>query len=70
MIEIDEGVGGPDCFAQLIARDHLTGIPQQGSENLKRLFLKSDASAVFAQLSRGQINFKNAKSQKPGFAVG
>ena len=70
VIEIDEGVGGPDFFAQLVARDHLTGILQQGSENLKRLFQKPDASAVLAQLSGGEVDFKNAKSQKPGFAVG
>ena len=70
MIEIDEGIGRPDCFAQVFARDHLTGILQQGSEHLKRLFLKPDTSAVFAQLSGGQVDLKDAKAQKPGFAAG
>ena len=70
VIEIDESIGGPDFFAQVVARDHLTGILQQGSENLKRLFLKPYASAVFAQLSGGQVDFKNAKAQEAGSAVG
>src|SRR5208282_3554847 len=61
VIEIDEGVGRPDFFAQVVAGDNLTGILQQGSEDLKGLFLKPDASAVLAQLSGVQINFKNAK---------
>ncbi len=70
MIEGDEGVGGPDLFAQVVSRDDLACILQQRREHLKRLFLKPDASAVFAQLSSGQVDFKNAKAQKPGFAVG
>jgi hypothetical protein len=37
---------------------------------LKRLFLKPDTSAVFAQLSGGQVDLKDAKAQKPGFAAG
>ena len=70
MIEIDEGISGPDLFAQIFSRHDLTGILQQGGEDLKRLFLKPDASAVFAQLSGSQVDFKNAKAHKPGFAVG
>ncbi len=40
VIEIDKGVGRPDLFAQLIARDHFTGILEQRREDLKRLLLK------------------------------
>jgi hypothetical protein len=39
VVEIDEGIGGPDCFAQIITGDDLAGIPQQRAEDLKRLFL-------------------------------
>jgi hypothetical protein len=70
VIEIDKGVGRPDFFPQLVAGDDLAGILQQRREDLKGLFLEPDASAVFAQLSGSQVNFKNAKAQKPGFAVG
>ena len=70
MIEIDEGIGRPDCFAQVVARDDLTCVLQERGEDLKRLFLQPDASPVLAQLSSGQVGFKNAKSQKRGFAVG
>jgi len=70
VIEINESIGGPDFFAQIVAGDNLTGVLQQGSEHLKRLFLEPDASPVLAQLSGGQVDFKNTESQKPGFAVG
>src|SRR5208337_5555704 len=70
VIEVDEGVGRPNLCAQLVPRHDLAGILQQGAEDLKRLFLKSDTGAVLAQFSGDQIDLKNAKAQKPGFLVG
>ena len=70
MIEINDGIGRPDRFAQVVARDDLTCVLQERGEDLKRLFLQPDASPVLAQFSGGQVRFKNAKSQKRGLAVG
>src|SRR6266852_7042080 len=53
VIEIDEGISGPDPYAQIFSRHDLTVILQQGAEDLKRLLLKPDASAVFSPLSDG-----------------
>ena len=70
MIEIDEGVGGPDFRAQLVTGYDLARIPQERTEDLKGLLLKANAGAVFAQFSRGEVGFKDAEAQKAGFAVG
>jgi hypothetical protein len=70
MIEIDEGIGRPDCFAQVVARDDLTCVLQERGQDLKRLFLQPDASPILAQLSGGQVRLKNAKSQKRGLTTG
>jgi hypothetical protein len=34
------------------------------------LFLQTQASAIFAELSRREVNLKDAKPQKPGLAAG
>ena len=70
MIEIDERVGGPDLLAKLFAGHDLSGTFQQNGENLEGLLLKPDAGAILAQLAGVEVHFENAKSHRPGLAIG
>lgn len=51
VLEVDEGVGGPQTVAQLAARDQIAGTLDQGDQQLYRLIGKADARAGPSQLA-------------------
>ncbi len=61
IVEIHEGVGGPEFLAQIVAGDDLAGIFQQHRENLERLVLKANLQAAFAQFAGGEVRLKNSE---------
>jgi hypothetical protein len=65
MIEVDEGVGGPEPALQLVPGHYLAGTFQQHGKNLERLFLQSDPGPVTFQLSSLEIYFEDAKLDYP-----
>jgi hypothetical protein len=51
VLEIDEGVAGPDGLPKIFAANHHAGSFYQSPQNLKRLLLNPDSDAVLAELS-------------------
>jgi hypothetical protein len=65
VIEIHEGVSGPQRLAKLLSGDDVAGALNQRGQNLQGLVLESDADTVLVQLSRPKIHFKIAKADSP-----
>src|SRR5262249_39948928 len=68
VIEIDEGVGGPEFVAQLLAGNDFTGMFQKHDQDLEGLFLEPDLRAMLTQFTGPQIDLKRAKANalQPG----
>src|SRR5258708_36227251 len=58
VIKINERVVRPELLAEFIACDHVAGTFQQHGQNLKRLILQPDSSAVLEEFSCAEIDFK------------
>jgi hypothetical protein len=69
VVEIHEGVGGPQTVAKLFPGHGLTRPFEQHRQKLKRLLLQSYRHAMFAQLAGSQINLEDAELQ-PGWSAG
>jgi hypothetical protein len=52
VIEVNEGVAGPEAMLKLLASDHLSPVFQKDGEDLTRLFLELDTDPVLMQLTR------------------
>jgi hypothetical protein len=61
VIEIHEGVSGPQFLAHLLASDQVTAALQQEDEHLKRLFLEPKLRAVLAKLSGRVVELKHSE---------
>jgi hypothetical protein len=61
VIEIYEGVGGPEAVAQLLASDDVTGPLQKLGQNLKRLLLQLDFPSLTPQFAGTQIQFEDTE---------
>jgi len=70
VIEVDEGVGGPDFLAQVFTRNDTSSVFEQGGENLKGLLLQPEAPAILTKFPGSQINLKHAEAEQLCFAVG
>ena len=66
VVEIDEGVGGPNLGTKLIPGDNFGRALHQGSENLKRLLLQPEARTRFAQFARFQVELEDPEAQDRG----
>lgn len=62
-VEVDIGAFGPEPLLQILAGDDLSWTFQQESEYLERLLLKRHGHATLADLSRSEVNLKDAESQ-------
>src|SRR6187200_2953714 len=51
VVEIDEGVGGPQAVTKLFPRNDVARAFEQHRQNLKRLLLKSEPHALLPQLA-------------------
>src|SRR6202007_2784559 len=59
VIEINEGIGGPNILAQVFARNDPARLFQQNPKNLERLLLQADpGSVLLAQFSGLRVQFK------------
>ena len=65
MVEIHEGVRGPEFFLKFLACYDVAVALKQHHQDFKRLFLKPDSQAMFPQLARLEIEFENSKSEWP-----
>ena len=65
LIELDEGIRGPERLLQLFARDHFTRSVEQQGQNLKRLILEHHLPAPLVQLRCRKIDFEQAEANFP-----
>jgi hypothetical protein len=61
MVEINECVRRPEFFLKFLASYDLAGMLKQHRQDLERLLLKANHSAVLAQFSGTKIQFKDSK---------
>jgi hypothetical protein len=48
VVEVDEGIVGPQALAELLTSDELARMLEQHREHLQRLLLQADARARFS----------------------
>ncbi len=65
MLEVDEGIGGPQALLKLFASDHFAGLFEQNGEDLERAVLELDANAGFANFASRQIDLEGAEPYNP-----
>lgn len=65
MLEVDEGVGGPQLLGDLFARDQFAGVVQQHAQDLKWLGIKPDPYTLAAKLSGYGVSLKNSEAIAP-----
>jgi hypothetical protein len=55
VVEVHEGILGPETLAKLFPRDHLPWLRQQHSQYPERLLLDLDLVAALVKLARAQV---------------
>ena len=63
VVEVYEGVGGPERGPQITARDQLTGGREQECQYLDRLALQAHLHASFPQLLRLKIQLEDVEAE-------
>ena len=66
VVEVHDGVVTPQPLPHLFAGHQFAGPVQQHHQHLEGLRVQLDADAVFAQLSRGFVEFERAKAKHAG----
>jgi hypothetical protein len=62
VIEIHEGIGGPQLLPQFLARHRLAGTLQQQAKDLEGLLLNLDPESVFAQVAGAQVGLERSEA--------
>jgi hypothetical protein len=62
MIELDNGVVGPQALPNLLARDDFAGGFEKHSEDLERLLLEPNPATFFAQFASPKVQLKRAET--------
>jgi len=63
-LKVNKCIGGPKFSVKLFARNQFARSFQQTHQNLKRLPLQPDLSALLLQLARTQVQLKNTESDQ------
>ncbi len=66
VLEIDEGVFGPQAFLELLAGDDEAGVFKEDGENLEGTILELEADAGFAEFAGEQIGLVGAETDERG----
>src|SRR5579863_4403702 len=66
VIEIDEGIGGPEFLADFFAGDDVAWALEEQGQDLKGLVLQAELRPVLAQLAGGQVKFEDAEADDSG----
>ena len=69
MVEVDEGVGGPELLLQLFARNHFAGAFEQQRQNLEGLALQAQLHAALAQFACAEIELEHSKARDPAVVL-
>lgn len=65
MVEVNEGVGGPESCAEFFPGHGFSAAFQQHAKDLEGLILQLDADAAFAQFRFLKINFEDSEANEP-----
>jgi hypothetical protein len=66
VLEIDEGVFGPEAFLVLLAGDDDAGLLEEDSQDLEGAILDFQADAGFAKFAGEQVGFVGAEADDRG----
>jgi len=66
MLEINEGVFGPEALLELLAGDDETGLLEENGEDLEGAILELETDAGFAEFAGEQIGFVGAEADDGG----
>ena len=64
MVELDDGVVGPQLQANLVTQYHLAGVIEEHEQNSPGLLAELDADALLAQFSGANVEFKRPEAKK------
>ena len=70
MIEVDEGVGGPESSAELLTGDESAGRGEKNREDVEGLAAEFKTDAVLEEFASVQVGLKGAKAKSIGAIVG
>jgi hypothetical protein len=70
MVEVDEGILGPDPVPQFFPGDQLPRSFREGRKDLERLFLAAYPNSILTQLSNPQIQYESAKTNGRSIWIG
>src|SRR5579884_3405628 len=62
VVEIDEGIGGPEAVAEVFAGDDIARALEQDNQYLERLFLELDFAAIAKEFARADIGFEDSEA--------
>jgi hypothetical protein len=65
VVEIHEGVCGPEFIPELFAGYDLAGLSDQYSEDLEGLFLEPYSQPTLTQFASAKIQLENPKTESP-----
>jgi len=68
VVEIDEGIRGPQFVADLISGDDLAGTFEKHNQKIEGLRLKPDFMALAAQLTR--VKMRSKRTEEDDFGLG
>ena len=66
VVEIDEGVGGPENAAEVFAADELAGVLEKINKRTEGLLANPDRDAIAAQLGIAGIDLEDAEAPDLG----
>src|SRR6188472_2903809 len=64
MVEVNEGIGGPQFAAQFLPSDYLARVSKRANKNSEGLLLQLDLYAVLAQFAGAQVEFEKTKANR------
>ena len=70
VIEVNEGIRGPEKAIQLISRDQFARIFQQIDQDEERLFAELDGQTGAAQFHSSRVDFEDTEMPAPSRAYG
>ena len=62
VVEVNEGVGGPEDTAEVFAADELAGMLEEIDKHPERLLADANGNAVAPQLGIASVDFKDAET--------
>jgi hypothetical protein len=63
VVEIHEGVCGPQLLPKFLTCDDLAGVLEQHRQDLDGLLLKADSQALLGQFAGAKVQLEHAKAE-------